>query len=177
MSQSKSLIFRACITSAAAAITVVLSPAALAADSAPATYTVKMITPETALKAAQAAIAACRKQGFQVAVAVVDRSGVAQVMLRDRLAGAHTPETASAKAWTAVSFKTNTTELADETQAGKSMSGIRHLPRVAMIGGGMQIQAGGSLLGGIGVSGGPGAAADDSCASAGIKAIADDLEF
>ena len=39
------------------------------------------------------------------------------------------------------------------------------------------IQAGGSLLGGIGVSGAPGGDANDVCAPAGLKAIADDLEF
>lgn len=154
-----------------------IAPIAMASKSVPATFTIKVLTPESALKAAQAALAQCRKDGFQVAVSVVDRSGTAQVMLRDRLAGAHTPETATSKAWTAVSFRVNTTALAEETQAGKSMSGIRHLPRVAMIGGGMLIEAGGSILGGIGVSGGPGAAADDACAKAGIKAIADDLEF
>lgn len=160
----------------AAVVAFGLSSAAFA-QNAPATFTTRSLTPETALKAAQAALAHCRKEGFQAAVAVVDRAGVPQVMLRDRLAGAHTPETAIAKGWTAVSFRTNTTALAEETQAGKSMSGIRHLPRVAMIGGGMLIEAGGTTLGGIGVSGGPGAAADDACAKAGIKAIADDIEF
>lgn len=144
---------------------------------APATFSSKSLTPEFALKAAQAALAHCRKEGYQVAVAVVDRSGVAQVMLRDRLAGAHTPEMAVSKAWTAVSFRTNTTALAEESQPGKSMSGIRHLPRVAAVGGGLMIEGGGSLLGGIGVSGAPGGAADDACAKAGIKAIADELEF
>ncbi len=168
----KSLAFAA----AAVAVSMIASPV-LASKSVPATFTIKVLTPETALKAAQAALAQCRKDGFQAAVAVVDRSGTPQVMLRDRLAGAHTPETATSKAWTAVSFRVNTTALAEETQAGKSMSGIRHLPRVAMIGGGVLIEAGGSILGGIGVSGGPGAAADDACAKAGIKAIADDIEF
>lgn len=143
----------------------------------PATFTTKSLTPEFALKAAQAALAHCRKEGFQVAVAVVDRSGVAQVMLRDRLAGAHTPDTAVSKAWTAVSFRVATTAFAEETQAGKSMSGIRQLPRVAAIGGGLMIEGGGSLLGGIGVSGAPGGAADEACAKAGIQAIADELEF
>jgi uncharacterized protein GlcG (DUF336 family) len=144
---------------------------------APATFSSKSLTPEFALKAAQAALVQCRKEGYQVAVAVVDRSGIAQVMLRDRFAGAHTPEMAVSKAWTAVSFRTNTTALAEESQAGKGMSGIRHLPRVAAVGGGLMIEGGGSLLGGIGVSGAPGGAADDACAKAGIKAIADELEF
>ena len=39
------------------------------------------------------------------------------------------------------------------------------------------IEAGGSLLGAIGVSGAPGGAADEVCAKAGIAAIADSLEF
>ena len=57
------------------------------------------------------------------------------------------------------------------------MSGIRQLPRVVAAGGGVPIEAGGNLLGAIGVSGAPGGDADDACANAGIKAIADDIEF
>lgn len=142
-----------------------------------ATYTVKQLTPETALRAAQAALDKCRKDGFQVAVAVVDRAGVVQVLLRDRFAGAHTPDTAVNKAWTAASFRISTQELARETEAGKSMSGIRQIPRIAAIGGGLVIQGGGAALGAIGVSGAPGGAADEACAAAGIKAIQDDIEF
>ena len=71
----------------------------------------KSLTPETALKAAQAALAKCRAEGFQVAVAVVDRAGITQVLLRDRFAGPHTVEVATNKAWTAASFRTNTDAL------------------------------------------------------------------
>jgi uncharacterized protein GlcG (DUF336 family) len=142
-----------------------------------ATFTVKMLTPETALKAAQAALAKCRADGFQVAVAVVDRSGLTQVLLRDRFAGAHTVELAPRKAWTAVSFRTGTTELDRETQPGKPSGGVRHVPGVAAIGGGLLVETGGSILGGIGVSGAPGPANDDVCAKAGIRAIAESLEF
>ncbi len=142
-----------------------------------ATYTVKVLTPDTALKAAQAALKKCRDDGFQVAVAVVDRMGVLQVMLRDRYAGPHTPSTASDKAWTAVSFRTNSGELANATQAGKPQSGVRHRPGVVAIGGGLMIEGGGSLIGAIGVSGAPGGDADDVCAAAGIAAIKDSLEF
>ncbi|MBZ0251410.1 MAG: heme-binding protein [Burkholderiales bacterium] len=151
------------------------SGTALAAE--PATISLKALTPETALKAAQAALAKCRADGYQVAVAVVDRSGLPQVMLRDRYAGAHTPETATNKAWTAVSFRTNTTDLLKITQPGQPSSGIRNLPRVVAVGGGVMIEAGGSIVAGIGVSGAPGGDADDVCARAGIKAVADSLEF
>lgn len=142
-----------------------------------ATQAVKVLKLETALTAAQAALAQCRKDGYQVAVAVVDRFGVVQTVLRDALAGAHTVEFAIQKAWTAASFKIPSASLAAETQAGKSMSGIRAMRGVLAVGGGLPIEGGGTLLGGIGVSGAPGGAADDACATAGLKAIAESLEF
>jgi len=151
--------------------------AALPALAQQATYSVKLLAPETALAAAQAALAQCRQAGHQVAVAVVDRSGVTQVLLRDRFAGAHTVDIATQKAWTAASFRISTAALAAETQAGKPMNGLRASPRVMAIGGGQVIEAGGASYGGIGVSGAPGGEADDACALAGVKAIADAIEF
>lgn len=133
----------------------------------------KSLSPELAL----AALDSCRGRGYQVAVAVVDRFGVTQVMLRDRFAGPHTPATASGKAWTAVSFKTNTNELNAATQSGMMQAGIRNLPGAVVIGGGLIVEAGGSLVGAVGVSGAPGGDADEACAKAGIDAVRDQLEF
>ena len=130
-----------------------------------------------AQQAAQAALARCQKDGYTVAVAIVDRGGQPLVMLRDPLAGAHTPQTAINKAATAVSFRTDTTELAETTQAGKASSGIRQLPNVIAVGGGMMIRAKGSIVGGIGVSGAPGGDNDEACAKAGIAAINDAIEL
>ena len=151
--------------------------AAAPAWAADATFSVKVLTPETALKAAQAALARCRASGYQVTVAVTDRMGVVQVLLRDRFAGPHTADLARAKAYTAASFRTNTTELAELTQPGRPQSGIRNRPDVAAVGGGLMIEAGGSLLGAIGVSGAPGGKEDDACAAAGIAAIREDIEL
>ena len=81
------------------------------------------------------------------------------------------------KASTAVSFRLDTTELARETQPARPQSGIRELPGVVALGGGMPIRAKGALVGGIGVSGAPGGEADDVCAKAGIAAISDALEL
>ena len=78
----------------------------------------KLMSPDVALDLARATLADCRQRGYQVAVAVVDRFGVPQVMLRDRFAGPHTPDTAVGKAWTAVSFRTNTSDLVGSTQPG-----------------------------------------------------------
>lgn len=49
--------------------------------------TFKALKPEVALEVAQATMIACREAGYQVSIAVVDRSGITQVMLRDQVAG------------------------------------------------------------------------------------------
>ena len=139
--------------------------------------TFKVMKPELALELAQATLGACRKAGFQVAVAVVDRAGVTQVILRDQLAGAHTPETARRKAWTAVSFRTDTLTMAEETQAGKGQSGVRFVAEAMMIGGGIPVTAGGTMVGGVGVSGAPGGEEDHKCAQTGIDAVEESLMF
>lgn len=142
-----------------------------------AVFQTKSLTPETALTAAKASMDACRKKGYQVTVAVVDRSGLTQVLLRDRFAGPHTVDVATNKAWTAASMRMTTTLFGIETQPGKPMSGLRSHPRVMAAGGGVVIEGGGSVMGGIGVSGGPGGDADEACAQAGLNAILDGLEF
>ncbi len=139
--------------------------------------TTKSLSPELALDLARATLAACRERGFQVAVAVVDRSGVTQVALRDRFAGPHTVPTATGKAWTAVSFRTGTGELVALTQPGMPQAGLRGLPGAVILGGGLPVEAGGALVGGVGVSGAPGGEADEACGRAGIEAVRDRLEF
>lgn len=152
----------------------ILAAPAIAQD---ALVTYRAMSPEVALELAVAARSACQRNGFQVAVAVVDRFGVVQVMLRDRFAGPHTPTAATGKAWTAVTFRTNTTELVGLTQPGMPQAGLRTLPGAVILGGGMTVEAGGTLLGGVGVSGAPGGDADDVCARAGIEAIRDKIDF
>lgn len=137
----------------------------------------RMMSPELAQVLARAALADCRGRGFQVAVAVTDRFGVVQVVLRDSLAGQHTPDTAVLKARTAVSFRTATEELAAATQAGTLNSAIRHIPGYLFMGGGVPVEAAGSIVAGIGVSGGPSGAADEACARAGIAAVEDQLSM
>jgi uncharacterized protein GlcG (DUF336 family) len=154
-----------------------LALTALPASAAEGLFAINALTPETALKAAKTALDSCRAAGYQVAVAVVDRGGNVQVLLRDRFAGPHTPEAAIGKAWTSVSFRQNTTEMLEMTGPGKPSAGMRELSHVVMLGGGMKIEAAGAIVAGIGVSGAPGGHLDDACAEAGIKAITDDLNF
>lgn len=139
--------------------------------------TYRSLSPETALEIARAALEDCRKRGFQVAVAVVDRFGQTQVMLRDRFAGPHTPATAAGKGWTAVSFRTNTTDLIGISGPGMPQAGLRDLPGAVILGGGVRVEAAGVTVGAVGVSGAPGGDADDACAKAGIAAVQDKLDF
>ena len=141
------------------------------------TYMVRQLTPESAVKAVRAALDECRKRGYQVTAAVVDRGGVTQALMRDRFAGPHTVSTAINKGWTAISFRTDTLEFARLTAGASESSGIRQLPNVVAVGGGVNIQAGGATVGAIGVSGAPTGELDEACAKAGIAAIRDDIEF
>jgi len=147
------------------------------AQAAEGTVTFEVLTPEAALQAARAALENCRASGYQVAVAVVDRFGGVQVVLRDQLASPRTVNTAVGKARTAAGFRTNTSEMVSITAQGNPQAGIRNLPGVIVIGGGLLIEAAGSLVAGIGVSGAPGPHLDDACAQAGIDNIEDLLEF
>ena len=137
----------------------------------------KLLTPETALALAQATLADCRDQGYQVAVAVVDRFGILQVLLRDRFAGPHTVETARRKAWTAASFRTDTLTMAENTRTGEPQSGVRFVTGALMAGGGVPVESAGSIVAAVGVSGAPGGDLDDACARTGIEAITELLEF
>ena len=108
---------------------------------------------------------------------MVDRFGTPQILLRDSLAGPHTPETARRKAWTAISFRADTLELSKISAAGQPQSGVRFVAEAMMIGGGVPVESAGSIVAGVGVSGAPGGEADDACARAGIEAVTDKIAF
>jgi uncharacterized protein GlcG (DUF336 family) len=110
-----------------------------------------------------------------VAVAVVDRFGVVQALARNRFAGPHTPDTATRKAWTAVSFRAETTELAQTTANDPAFSGARDITNALMLGGGVPIDVQGQIVGAVGVSGAPSGEEDAACGKAGLAAIADKL--
>ncbi len=158
-------------------VTIAVALGAAAVHSEPAVVRLPSITLETALKAANAALAECRAKGALVAVAVTDRSGNILALLRDPLAGMHTPDAAARKAWTAVSFRNATSALERATGPATDSNGIRQLPGVAMVGGGLPVTAAGQQVGAIGVSGAPSGRLDEGCAEAGLAAVRDDLEL
>ena len=119
----------------------------------------------------------CRTDGYQVAVVVLDRFGEPQVLLRDRFAGLPASRTATDKAWTALGFRADTAVLSKSVRDGQLDARLGSLPRVTFLGGGLIVEAGGTLLGAIGVSGAPGGDKDEACARAGLDAIRDRLDF
>ena len=147
----------------------------VAADAELVTY--QSMNLELAQMAAMETLKACRDEGYQVSVAVVDRSGGIQVLIRDRLAGIFTTDIAVRKARTALSFHTDTINLVEPTKSGEVASGIRDFPDAMIVAGGVRVEAAGSIVGSIGVSGAPGPEIDDVCARKGIEKIDDILNF
>ncbi len=147
---------------------------ALAEDEQPVLVTIPRMSLDTALSAARTAINTCRKEGVQVAVTIVDRGGHPQVVLRDVLAMDLTLAVSRNKAYTALSFNTPISQL---TQRFTSPFSVAKTPGLVFSAGGLPIQAGGAIIGGIGVSGAPSGETDEKCAQAGLDAIQDDLEM
>jgi uncharacterized protein GlcG (DUF336 family) len=125
-----------------------------------------------ATKAVQAAMEACKKDGYRVSVSIVDRAGVLRAMGRADGAGSHTVDSSRKKAYTAASLRRATTELAELVGKVPTLEALRDMnPEILILGGGLPIEIGGDVVGGIGVGGAPGAHLDDACAQAGLDVI------
>lgn len=125
-----------------------------------------------ASKAAQAAVEQCRRDGYKVSAAVVDRAGVVRALLRADGAGPHTTDSSRKKAYTAASLRRPTSELAGLIAKVPAIQALRDMnENILMLGGGLPIEYDGEIIGGIGVGGAPGAHLDDACAQAGLDAI------
>ena len=136
--------------------------------------TQKNITLELAQTIANAAIAQCRSMGYKISVTVVDREGLAVIMMRDDGAGLSTPEGSDRKAYTARAFSQPSAAFVKRLQDRPDTVGSRHYSRVLALAGGLPIKAGDEIVGAVGVSGTPGK--DDDCAQAGIDKVAEQLK-
>jgi uncharacterized protein GlcG (DUF336 family) len=123
-----------------------------------------------------AAIAACKKDGFDVTAAVVDRAGDLKILLRADTSNPHNADLARRKAYTARTFGVSSLEFAKRTNGATELSGQRFLADVIPLGGGLPILIGTERIGGIGVSGAPAQEADEKCAQAGLAAAAGSLK-
>jgi uncharacterized protein GlcG (DUF336 family) len=160
-------------TVAVTAVVAFVLPATAAEREPPATVPIPRLSMDVAMKMAKASIDACRKQNLNVGVTVIDRGGHPQVVLRDTLAMDLTLAISRQKAYTAMSFNTPTAQLEGRFPGAYS---VPKLEGVLIAAGGLPITGGGSIIGGIGVSGAPTGTQDEKCAQAGIDAVKFELE-
>lgn len=122
------------------------------------------------------AVASCARQGYAETAVVVDADGVRQAVLRGDRAGSHTLDSAYDKAYTAASFKTDTSKLVERAKTVPGFTALfTQLPHLILIGGGIVINVNGETIGAIGAAGAPGGNLDDACARAGLDKIRDQL--
>lgn len=124
---------------------------------------------------AQGAIDACRKEGYQVAVVVTDRSGDAVVVMRDVFTSKYMLQLAHNKANAVVMSGLSSGELRENM--ARNRDEFNELDGVLLLEGGLPVQVAGSLIGAIGVSGAPGGDRDAACARRGLEAVQERLEF
>ena len=124
---------------------------------------------------AEAALSACQQKGFHTAVAVVDRAGQVMVVLRDEQATAQSVEMARRKAFTARMFRSTTLEFQKRTANDPTLAPQRDVADILALGGGVPIQVGNEIIGGVGSSGSS-QTDDDACAKAGVAKVADLLK-
>lgn len=135
--------------------------------------TQKEISLDLAQGIAQAALDSCRAANFHTVVIVLDTSGAIKVMLRDDKTGPHLTDITRKKAYTALTFKGNTSDQVKiwETQKFPNI-GPDRIP----LPGGVAIKAGNDVIGAIGVGGAPGGEKDEACALAAVAKYADKLK-
>ena len=127
------------------------------------------IAAEAARKAVAAGLAEGRKNGWFVAVAVVDGGGA--LVAFERIDGTHAASSnvALEKARTAAGFRRPTKAFEDAIAGGRTA--LLGLPGAVPIEGGVPIVLDGKIVGAIGVSGAT-SQQDGVCAKAGVDAIA-----
>jgi uncharacterized protein GlcG (DUF336 family) len=134
--------------------------------------TERNVSSQLAMAMANAAIAACKADGFDVSVAVVDRAGDVKLLVRADTANPHNADLARRKAYTARTFGVPSMEVAKRTNGATDLSGQRFLVDIIPLGGGLPVMIGTDKIGGLGLSGAPTQEADEKCARAGLAAVA-----
>ncbi|MFJ4779392.1 heme-binding protein [Streptomyces sp. NPDC088762] len=127
------------------------------------------LTIDAATRAAQASLDAAQKENQKVTVAVVDRNGNTIVTLRGDGAGPQSYESATRKAFTAVSWNAPTSVLVGRLAQAPN---LKDIPGTLFLGGGVPVQADGAPVAGIGVAGAPSGDLDEKFAKAGVEALA-----
>jgi uncharacterized protein GlcG (DUF336 family) len=159
------------------ALTLASTWLALPASAANGLLSTHRISAALANEAVAAAVAACAAQGYSETAVLVDADGVDQAVLRGDGSGPHTLDSAFDKAFTSVTFKSDTLSMAARF-AGQPgplalFTKVQHL---LLLGGGVVIKSGDEVVGALGAGGAPGGDLDDACAKAGLAKISDRLK-
>ena len=130
------------------------------------------VTTEIALRMISAAQEKAEEIGVPMVIAVVDQGGNLLAHVRMDNALLVSIDLSINKAYTAVAAKMSTETLCSVSQPGGELYGIHNADngRIVIFGGGLPIEKGGKIIGGIGVSGGS-VAQDTACAEAGLTAF------
>lgn len=129
------------------------------------------LTLAAANRLATSAIDACRRQGRDIVVSVLDRGGNLVALQRADGVGPHNTEASRRKAYTALSTRTATLVLARKAAAEPDARNLSTLPELLLLGGGLPLTTKGQPVGAIGVAGGGGAANDHACALVALGAV------
>lgn len=144
------------------------SPGLLAADE-PAIVELRALSPHVAHAMVLAAVQDCSRRGYKVAASVVDRNGNLAAFLRDPLSGPHTVKVSQRKAFTSATTQMSTAQLS-------SRPDLSFAPDMLLIVGGVPISFNGHFYGGVAVAGAT-PEIDEKCAQAGMRAVADIMDF
>jgi uncharacterized protein GlcG (DUF336 family) len=138
--------------------------------------TERNISLQLARAIADAAIAACKADGYDVTAAVVDRAGDLKLLVRADNSNPHNADLARRKAYTSRTFGVTSMDFAKRTNGATDLSGQRYLVEVIPLGGGVPIMVGTERIGGLGLSGAPTQEADEKCAMAAMAATKGSLK-
>jgi uncharacterized protein GlcG (DUF336 family) len=159
---------------AAAAIVAFAGTNAWAADPLP-SESHKMLTAALAVEAAQAAVAACKAQGYNVTVTIVDRTGLPKIVLVGDGARPLTLEVTRRKAYTSAMQRVSTGDYTKRVSNPGAFNPGQFDPELTTGQGGLPIKVGDDTIGGIAAAGAPGGDKDEACAQAGLQKIKDGL--
>lgn len=119
----------------------------------------------------EATLKACHAQKRTAVVAVVDRGGNLVALQRDDNVGPHNTLAAQRKAYTALSTKTPTRQLAERAQSNPDMQNLNTLDELLLLSGGVPLFVDGQVIGAIGVAGAGGGEIDEGCAVTAVEQV------
>ncbi|EAA0700324.1 heme-binding protein [Salmonella enterica] len=117
------------------------------------------------------ALKICHSENKTGVVAVVDKGGNLVALQRDDNIGPHNTLAAQKKAYTALSTKSDTRELAKKAASNPETQNLNTVPQLLLLGGGIPVKSGDIVIGAIGVAGTGGPADDQHCAQEAINQV------